>query len=66
MYFYPKVNADIDEFTTALKVLKKQSRKIKGDLSNQVSEGNKFVLHHIEEFDSNHRMVGQKGLRLKV
>ena len=61
-----QVHADIDDFTAALKGLQKQNRKIKGSVKEQKGEGHKFVLQHMEAFDTDHRMVGQKGLRLKV
>ena len=57
---------DIEDFSNALTRLKEQMDKIKSMVSDQLDTGNEYTMKHIQKFDANHRMVGTKGIRLKV
>ena len=65
-YLLQQVDKDIEEFSNALNRLKEQREKIQSLLKEETEEGYEYKLKHIDKLDYDHRIVGTKGLRLKV
>ncbi|CAH1787762.1 unnamed protein product [Owenia fusiformis] len=60
------VQKDIDDFTEANHRLKDQLKRITDKVNEQEAKGNDYTQTHIREIEANDRIVGTKGLRLKV
>ncbi|ELU06637.1 hypothetical protein CAPTEDRAFT_220130 [Capitella teleta] len=60
------VNKDTEDFGNALNRLKQQKSKIKQNVAEEQGEGFEYTLKHIEKIEADHRMVGTKGIRLRV
>ena len=56
----------MDDFSNALNRLKQQMSKIEGDVHEEEVKGHSYTLKHINQFETDHKLVGPKGLRLKV
>lgn len=63
--FY-QVIKDVEDFSNALNRLKQQMSKIQGEVNEEEADGHSYKLKHINQFQSDHKLCGPKGLRLKV
>lgn len=60
------VENDVEEFSNALNRLKEQHEKILTMLGDEEDQGNHYTMKHIDQIDIDHKLVGTKGIRLKV
>lgn len=57
---------EVDKLTESLQEIDDKLQKIEGLQRVEESEGSNYRMKHIKEWEFEHRLVGRKGLRLKV
>lgn len=57
---------DIEDLSNALNRLKQQKDKLQDKAEEEEKSGSKFTMNHIQEYDMDHKLVGKKGIRLKI
>lgn len=61
-----QVAKDLEDYGNALNRLNEQMQKIQDEVNEEEAEGHNYTLKHINQFQSDHKLCGRKGLRLKV
>lgn len=61
-----KAEAEIENLNETKRDLKEKLQNIEELQKREKAEGSNFTMGHIKEFKFDHRLVGRKGLRLKV
>lgn len=61
-----KSTEEISSMKETLEFLRSKLHNLDEQINEELSQGSDYVMQHIQKLKDNHRLIGRKGLRLKV